>query len=268
MAAVQFYGKAKAIKAYEDADVPAFGLFSGKQLLFKYTGDSVQEGAELLEGFLSRLDDSSATLTLKIFECETVGDKGKLPVRIKSSTECDGSFNFKLDPEEEYEQKYGGRGSGRLAQVLAGFEERMKRLEEPEDEEEDEEESLGDAIHGAIKEALIGAIRDPGKPNLITSLLGSFGVAIPQTSTVRQVGALHKITPDEEKEIEQRRQAFASNENPPDFTDEATLIRIGSAVETMARHDPLIVDHLEKLAQIANENPKKFRGLVQILETA
>lgn len=261
MAAVQFYGKAKAIKAYEDADVPAFGLFSGKQLLFKYTGDSVQEGAELLEGFLSRLDDSSATLTLKIFECETVGDKGKLPVRIKSSTECDGSFNFKLDPEEEYEQKYGGRGSGRLAQVLAGFEERMKRLEEPEDEEEDEEESLGDAIHGAIKEALIGAIRDPGKPNLITSLLGSFGVAIPQTPTVRQVGALAK-------QATQPEETNASNENPPDFTDEATLIRIGSAVETMARHDPRIVDHLEKLAQIANENPKKFRGLVQILETA
>jgi len=256
MASVQFYGVEKAIKAYEDCKIPAWGLFSGRQLLCKYQGNSMAEGAQLLEDFVDKIEESNATYTLKVFEQE-----GNKPVKIKERTECDSSFNFKIDEQDVYldrqeKRGYGGRVfQNELSQTLAGINERLAKIEEPEEIEE-EEETFQESIGKAIQQSIIGAIQNPEQPNLLMDMLkGVLGVEVPKPAIghVKQAGQIAGLG--------------TSTGNTP-TTAEDNLQRLGNAIDILELHDPKLVEHLEKLAKMATENPKKFTGLITMLDIA
>jgi len=258
MASVQFYGKEKAIEAYENCDVPAWGLFSGKQLLCKYTGIDINEGKTLLDTFLEKIEASNATYTLKVFESE-----GNKPVKIKEKTECDSSFNFKLDSEEVYldrqEQRgYGGRFlQSELSKTLTGINERLKKIEEQPVEEEPEEDNFQESIGKAIQQSIIGAIQNPEQPNLLVDLLkGVLNVPVskPAIGNVRLTGAIAGL------------ETGNSNASVKEKGDK--LQRLGDAIDILELHDPKLVEHLEKLAKIAATQKERFQQIITMFDLA
>ena len=257
MASVQFYGKDKAIEAYENCDIPAWGLFSGKQLLCRYNGTSINEGKQLLDDFLEKIEESNATYTLKVFEAE-----GNKPVKIKEKTECDSSFNFKLDSEDVYLQRQEQRGYGarhmqsELSKTLAGINERLQKIEEePEDEIEDE--TFGESLGKAIQQSIIGAIQNPEQPNVLVDLLrGVLNVPVskPAIGSVRNTGSIAGF---------ETGNSNASIENQTD-----KLNRLGAAIDILEIHDPKLVEHLEKLAKMAATQKDKFLQIITMFDLA
>src|SRR5262249_34048533 len=98
--AVQFYGIDPVVEAYLNKRTPAFALWCGKELQFRYDGTesedvngvpSMEEGAQLLRAYLEAIyPGSTALYTLKTYDEIPPGTK------IRPSTEYDTAFNFKL----------------------------------------------------------------------------------------------------------------------------------------------------------------------------
>jgi hypothetical protein len=252
MASVQFYGVDKAIEAYENCKIPAWGLFSGKQLLCRYTGNDLDEGAKLLEDFISKIEESTATYTLKVFEQE-----GNKPVKIKEKTECDSSFNFKIDEQEIFTQRQEQRGYGNraLGATLSSIDERLKKIEELPIEEESEEETFQESIGKAIQQSIIGAIQNPEQPNLLVDLLkGVLNVPVskPAIGNVRTTSAIAGL------------ETGNANASVKERGDK--LQRLGDAIDILEKHDEKLVEHLEALAKIAVNNPQKFQRLIAMID--
>lgn len=134
MASVQFYGLKEVITAAERIKCPAWGIFSGKQMLFKYEGEDEAGSIDLLNEILSALQNRSiATYTLKFFEQD-----GK-PIKINEKSVCDaGSFNFKLtETEEDY---FGKRAAFQNSQ----YEKRLAALEEG--NQDSEPQTIGEIL--------------------------------------------------------------------------------------------------------------------------
>jgi hypothetical protein len=245
MASVQFYGAEKAIEAYVNCNIPAWGLFSGRQLLCKYQGTDINEGKALLEEFINKIEESNATYTLKVFESE----KGK-GVRIKEKTECDSSFNFKIDEQEVYMQRQNQRGYGReyrdktngeLLEAVQGLNERLNQLEEPIEEEEEEEFDLNKEIIGMIRE-----------PNRLIQFI----------SAINSAKNLFTGRPTQYPPP-----AVVGNTSHATETNDDLLVRLSNAIDTLEKADPLIVQHLEKLAQLSINNRMLFDMMIKQLDS-
>lgn len=262
---VQFYGKENALKAYENCQIPAWGLFSGRQLLCRYCGDSMDEGATLLDDFLSKIEGSTATYTLKVFELK----KGE---KIKEKTECDSSFNFKIDNKGDYEERTN-RFSGHLGQIgalLERMDQRLAALETPpETEEEPAEEGFLATLGAVAQDELIKFMQNPTEENIIGKVLNMFTgnnrQNYPQQLNRQIAGVQHpafakKNNDDMSDNLQDQTQA--KKEYTP-----ADVQRLQSAVDILAANDPKIIDHLEKLAIIAQDNPNKFKMLTSMLDT-
>lgn len=260
MASVQFYGKEKAIAAYKNCQIPAWGLFVGKQLLCRYNGNDMAEGEELLTEFLDKIEGSIATYTLKVFEL----GKGQ---KVKEKTECDSSFNFKIPEYENYTEssKQLGYFARPNNDFFAGLDNRLKDIEQkigntPEVEEE-EEQTFINAIGTALQSAIINAIENPSENNIVHKIIGLLSPnqqPLPMQPAMRPV-AIGKV------EDNIKTETMPEQENKQ--LTEQDLQRIGNALDIMHKSDPEIVEHLEKLAAIADKNPKKFRNLLLMLET-
>jgi hypothetical protein len=65
MPAVQFYGVNEVLKAAENRDCPQWGIFQGKQFLFKYEEIDQVESLTFLQEILKALQRSDAIYTIK-----------------------------------------------------------------------------------------------------------------------------------------------------------------------------------------------------------
>jgi len=255
MSSVQFYGKGKAIEAYENCNIPAWGLFSGKQLLCRYQGNDINEGKQLLDDFLDKIEEGTATYTLKVFEAE-----GNKAIKIKEKTECDSSFNFKLDSIDIFSERQEQRGrflNNELAKTLTGINDRLLKMETEPIEEQPEDETFQESIGKAIQQSIIGAIQNPEQPNVLVDLLrGILGQPIPKPAigTVTRAGQIAGFGID--------------SNNPSTKIEGSKLERLGNAIDILEKYDDKLVEHLEKLAKIAIDNPKKFTGLITMLDIA
>lgn len=121
---VQFNHIENVISAYELRAVAAFSIYQGKQLLLKYEGESIEQGAALLNEFLPNLSGSAAIYTLCIYE-EFTG-------RINDKTPYHGSYNFKfIENTPSYNQS---------STMLQGVESKINALSEKLDRLEVERE--------------------------------------------------------------------------------------------------------------------------------
>ena len=132
---VQFREAEDIIEAYQENNVPAFAIFHNDNLLHKYAGVDLDEGCQLLAKWLSKLENSAAIYTLKIYE--------KLPPEgfIKSATPYDGSFNFRF-------REYDAIGStsktdSKVLELLTRMDERIAELESDREESETSGPALG-----------------------------------------------------------------------------------------------------------------------------
>lgn len=223
MASIQFKGVDSVIEAYENREVAPWSIWQGKQFMFKYEGNNVAEGAQQLTATLELLKESSnAIYTLKVYE-DLKGGK------IKSNTADDGSFNFKLNGDEQTitqnqyaSLKYNDKLSERLERI-------EQALLEREDEEPEPENKLG-----VIGEIISHPTIAPIVQNIVAAIF-SKGQSPAQTPRVALSGV------NDESELKE-------------------------AVEALKKHDSKLTEHLQKLAALAEQSPESFKFLLTTLD--
>jgi hypothetical protein len=249
---VQFKGKDQVLSAYESRKVEVWSLWQGRQFLTKGTG------VEELDAFISMLAENStnAIYTLMIFEGMQVKD-------VKSKTEHDGSFNFRLNSEtqEITNAQYSAANSNKA--VLAELAEIRKRLDDEEDEDEEEEEPQD--IMGIIG----GILKDPEKLEKFIDLGKRLSGQPVQPA---HMGTATRIADNSNAVGQSSAGHLASSGGPAENlshqADRESLVkRLGIAIDTLEKNDPKIVLHLEQLAGIAVNNPAQFKFLLSMLES-
>jgi hypothetical protein len=187
------------------------------------------EGKEMLADFLTMLDEngSKAIYKLKIYEDISAS-------QVKEKTEADGSFSFLLYTKE-FSEFEGTRYDGTHNKTYRELQELKKMiLERDEKPEPDTIGSIG-----------MDLLRNPGDAiqwiNVIRAITGQPLLSIPQTS-----GAIAGIGSVDNEEQRQQRAA--------------------TAIDVLEKNDPKLVSHLEKLANIATENPALFKTFITMLD--
>ena len=217
---VQFRGKDAVLKAVEYRKIAAWSFWSGRQLLHKYEGSDLSESVTHLDEFLDMIEEgTNAVYTLKFHE-ELKGGK------ITDKTPCDGSFNFRLNSDNQ-ELNVGQyrqiTSQNAILSELKALREDMDKIKEG---GEDEEES--DPM-----DRVIGRIIDHPMTSAVLSKI--LGIDPPQS--LGKVGAIPGVSQS-----------------------------IDDSLKILKQHDPDIIEHLAKLSKIAEHRPKDFRFLLSMLD--
>lgn len=220
---VQFKGIDKVVQAFTNRDCCAWSIWSGKQFLFSCVASSANEAAGELSNLLEALDQSGKCVyTLKVYEDVKDGS------RITEKTEAHGSFNFRLNEEDEpagYGRVSGYKEVEALKAEIATLKSEL--------EEDEEDESLVDRIAGVFME-------DPAKlPLMLQSLQGVINMFTKQTTVQGQPVTIGAIPGNDE---------------------------IKAAIEVLKQHDAKLSIHLTKLAQLAVNDPGTFKLLLSTLD--
>lgn len=259
MAAVQFYGKEQVFEAASNLKCPAWALFSGTSLFTKYEDADSEESLQMLEQALDMLQSSgsAATYKLKFFEIE----EGQKKRKINEKTVCDGgSFSFKLQNQEQTLIPYQARTVAmteqqqridKLAEIVEKQEAHIQLLvdavlKENEEEEEEEPETIGTVLIDAIK-----------NPNKLMELVNTFKAITGIGMNYQPAQAIGNIPAAQTN-------ATMEPGTPMEQTEER-LQRLGAAIDILEKADPLLVEHLEKLAAMSQTDPSMFNFLLSRL---
>jgi hypothetical protein len=242
MSSVQFTGIDNIIEAFEANDIPYFGVFAGKSLIFKNPTrgeeaiEDTFEAAELLRSFLFKLNKgSNAVYTLKLYENIPAGG-------ITDKTPANFSINFRLnlegmymtaDKAVQYEQK-----QNQQSEILAELKALRIKVETMEGTEEEEEKNpiigaltSNPEVMNALVMAAVGAI---------TGIISKFA---PQQQTIKMQPAINGI-----------------NEEPTEQQ------KINKAIEVLTQSTPNLGDNLLILAKMSIDNPQQYKWLLGMLK--
>lgn len=227
---IQFRGKDAVLAAYENRKVAAWSVWQGRQFMFKNDGGNEEEAMGQLENVLEALAGSSnAIYTLKVYEELPAGGK------IKSTTPDDGSFNFRLNDDNQIitnGQYTHLQNNNDLAQRLATLEAKL---------EEEPEESEPPNRLGLIGEIISNPTLQPIVSQIIAAVFSKAAApGQPVAPGQPQLAAVSGIN------------------------QEATL---QEAIQELQKHDSRLAEHLAKLAKIAVDNPPSFTFLLQTLDS-
>ena len=190
---VQFTTVENVVNAYEMRKIPAFAIYQQKQLLYKYEGADLEEGANLLNDFIEMLQNSAGVYTLCIFE-EFAG-------KISDKTPYHGSFNFR------FQQNTAGydKGAGSLERMndkIEGIARSLLELKEQQlqNELEDiEPQADNQLINGMDK---IGAfLSHPLIEKYIPVILNAFTSAMPGNQVKQNTSAIMAGINETDQEI-------------------------------------------------------------------
>jgi hypothetical protein len=243
MSSVQFTGIENIIEAFEANDIPYFGVFAGKSLIFKNPTrgeEAIQdtfEASELLRSFLYKLNKgSNAVYTLKLYENVPAGG-------ITDKTPANFSINFRLnlegmyltnDKAVQYEQK-----QSQQAEILAELKALRMKVETIEGTDEEEEE----------KNPIIGALTS--NPEVMNALVMAAVGAI--------TGIISKFAPQQ--------QPIKMQPAINGITDEPTeQQKIDKAIEVLSQSTPNLGDSLLILAKMSIDNPQQYKWLLGMLK--
>jgi hypothetical protein len=243
-AAAQFRGINSVLMAYENQKIAPFAVLWGKQFLFSYSGNELEEGKQLLQQWLTAVSadnpDATATYTLRLYD--GLADKEK----IKAGTDYDASFNFKLADYDQY-NNMGIPRRGETAAKVYELEQTVLQLKQRLEEEENEEEEKPGAL-GSIGAMLQGLLEHPEIKQAIAGKL------------VRLFDNLFTMQPQQLGQI--AGPAPAAMSEPA--TDEIT--RLNAALAKLYNADPDLINHLEVLATMAEKETAKFQMLISMLK--
>lgn len=263
----QIKGADNVIEAYTNRDVKVWAIFHGKSLCTK--GDTV----EALTAYLDMISEgSSAVYTLKIYEDLTEAKQ------VKEKTEADGSFTFMLpkprvsllEYEEDGETRTRRRGNGiSLYQRFDDLEEKIGALQNPEPPE--------DNFHTI----LMGYLKDPvALSSLINAGRALLGVTPgnqqyqpqpvynqqPGVQRIGHVANSDSISPPVASAATDAR-GMTINTDVVDNSPEARIQRLGAAIDTLDSADPLLIEHLEKLARMSQVKAQNFKFILDALDS-
>lgn len=242
MSSVQFTGIDNILEAFEANDIPYFGVFAGKSLIFKNPTRGEEaitdtfEASELLRSFLYKLNKgSNAVYTLKLYENIPAGG-------ITDKTPANFSINFRLnlegmyltqDKAAQYEQK-----QSQQAEILAELKALRMKVETMEGTDEEEEE----------KNPIIGALTS--NPELMNALVMAAVGAI--------TGIISKFAPQQQP-IKMQPAINGISEEPTEQQ------KIEKAIEVLAASTPNLGDSLLILAKMSIDNPQQYKWLLGML---
>lgn len=223
---IHFRGIEAILKAYQFRGVDTFAVFQDKMMMYK--GNTKDE----LSQFLNMLSEDACTYTLKVYE-------NIEPDQVKDNTGSDGGFNFKLVNEEE---DYGPHTYSNKRNKLLERLERLEAMNELPASEMEEEETLEDAAIGLLK-----------KPWELAEL----------ANVVKGIFNLQPgyVPPRPANTMGSTGQAMSGTQSKETMID-----RLEKAIDTLEKYDPKIIEHLEKLAMIAANNPSQFNFLISALD--
>jgi hypothetical protein len=243
---VAFRGTKMVVEAYTMNDMPAWAVVCGKSVMFAYEGETVDDGAHMLEQILNSMSKGSSTA---IYELRCYKLKAK--TEITSATEHNRAFPFKLYEEEDMNPFEAGRrhykneADARLdkmqQQIDMIFE--MQKNALLEDEEEQKPEGVAGIISGIMadpmmKQVLFGALAGIVKKIVPMDLPAPAMVAGIDQQAAEKISVLKEGQPE----------------------------KVQQAVYILCSKDPLLGDHLEKLAGIAVNNPGQFEWIIGMLK--
>lgn len=232
-----FRGIPNTMKAYDSMDIPAWSLANGKDLIFSYNGDSQTEGRSMLMQGLQMLEDneSQAILTLRVYDEHPANQK------ITNKTEWTNSFTFALfDPEDGMVHQPRGK-SALLARISA--------LEEQISGNDDNKDEKPRGIQGMIGSLLE---RPDIQERLIQTVTGIVSNIFGQQKPIAAMAGIPQGQPQA-----QQQEGSAYDALPADQQD-----KIKMAMEVLMKRDPLLGDHLLKLAQM---DPGRYKMALTFL---
>jgi len=264
-AQIQFLGIESVLKAYEMNDVAPWAIYQGNQFLFHDESGEVSEGSTRLREILEMIRTSSnskAIYTLKVYDDLKEGQK------IKSDTPFSGSFNFRMSELEFYNDSEGRinpypgntkQSIEELKHLVTALTEKVNDMQAEKDEEDEtEKKSSVGAMLGAVLEdpAFIGAIGQAIGAKIVQFINGiSLGKGAPVLPMAP--GSPAKIAGTSPEPVPVTDPSIDHNQEQ--------LTKMNHAVQIMYQVDPNLGDHLMQLAEIARDNPKKFLGLIAML---
>lgn len=235
MTGVQLIGSRAVLQRYEKLNAEAWALYQGKQFIVGGVG------GEDLRDWVADFEQSgsTATYTLRVYDCS------EAPTCSTGAADYIASVNFKV--VDQYEG-YGIAGhSNKLMERIKGLEDKLK--EKDEDQDEDEGQDLNSIIMGWLTEPqklgmVVGAVRQ------------LFGMASP----------LPIPAPVSGTQPQQTINGFSLNKESETMSAEQTLERLSRAIDTLEKHDPDLVAHLEKLAKLAQTDQLLFKAIISKLD--
>lgn len=233
MAVVQFIGIQQVLKMFEAREIEAWSIWQSKQFIHKGIGETE------LETFLKMIEPtaSGATYTLKVYEgIANAAD-------IKDKTPSDGNFNFKFANEAYEDPRYEGVSRrNKLVERVEFLEEQLGRKESPEDFEP---ETIGDVLKSPEKtKEYLEVIQMLG--NIVKGFFGQ--------QPAPYIGNVTKLVADKPEPTVQA-----------EYNDRDQQ-RLIAAINTLQANDPKILQHLEKLADIAVKDKTTFSMLLTMLD--
>lgn len=227
MTGVQLIGKDAVISKFGKFDHDSWALYQGKQ--FIVGGVGVDELDDWLTGFAA--SQSTATYTIKIFDSDVA------PTASTANSDYIACMAFKL--VDMYEG-YGIAGhTTKLMDRIAGLEKQLKEREEEGDDSTD------------LNEIIMGWFSNPEKlgqvAGAVRQLMG--GPGAPPAIPVQAVSGVR-----------------SEGQPPSDHDTEAKLTRLAAAIDELEKRDPKLVEHFEKLAKLAKNDPLIFQGVLSKLD--
>lgn len=236
--APQFRGVSDTLDAYHNAGISAFAVCYAKDINFRYTGDDIDEGRELLNAWLTKLKEHGTQAIYQLRLYEDLNGKS-----IKSNTPYDMAFKFVLNERDGSflpVKPDGGVSNTDLMNLLSQMADLKAenavlhlKLESQEEEEEEEEKPQRPADKKSMGEILL---------EKFTPALSAIGeriadIIVPPATPAKVSGIVIETgNVDEEKLIEQ------------------SIRRLKSSVP----ESPGVAVVLMKLADLSEKQPGQF----------
>lgn len=230
MVGVQLIGRESVLRAFNEVDGGSWAILQSKQFIVSGEGDD--KLAAWLDAFFP--SGSTATYTLRVYDADSPPDS------ITAGTGFVASFNFKL--QDVYEgagvSGYGGKLSARLDAL-------EKRISGEDDEGDEDDLDITSVIMGWLKnphqlQQAVGAFK------MLLGGMGTPGAVVPAAQGVSGFGSP------------------AGGGAAP--SQEETMQRLSVVLDKLEKHDPRLLFHLEKLAELAERKPDTFKFLISNLD--
>ncbi len=244
---IQYYGVDAVLDAAKNFRCAAWAIFIRSSLFMKFEDDDLNASLSFLEQALISLEPggTDAIYTIKFFE---PAENGKV-LKINEKSVCTaGGFTFKLTDPAQREQRALGYAV-QSNHVLNQVNERIDKLEKMfiklmEQEPEPEPETVGTV--------LIDALKNPEQlMHLINAGKMLLGFPIQEQPPVHAIGNVNSTAG-----VQQQQQEYS----------EELILRLQTAVSTLEKNDPKLVEHLEKLAVMSETDKGTFSFLLSMLD--
>lgn len=234
MTGVQIIGKQAVVSRFEKLDGDSWAIYQGKQFIVG------GQGSDDLFNWLDCFDKAGSTATYML----RVYDTDEPPTSATGNTDYIACISFKVVDQ------YDGQGiaghNTKLMDRIGAIEKYIKEQGEEKEEEEDPD----------LNSVIMGWLTDPAKLNQVAgavrTMLGGVGTsqpdyqpAVPSAAPIQTISGVKSPVVD--------------GSNDP-------VARLAAALDKLEKKDPKIVEHLEKLAKLAESNPGLFNTVTSQLD--